>query len=92
MDSQESLLNPEGVIDLKVTLAEGPPIPNFMLAEIRARDGDEELENETADMNVRLRTRGPSPADSDHEQSLLVPHPPELLATSYPGLHPNPRY
>ena len=87
MDSTESLSHPDGVIDLKVTLAEGPPIPIFLLADIQSRDGDENMLIETANMNVRLRTRGPSPANSDHERSILVHQPNEPTVTSYPGLN-----
>ena len=81
MESRETETDPDGVVDLMVTLNDGPPLPLSLLSEIRNRDDDTEVLIETTRMNVRLRTSGPSPANSD-------PNPSESM---YPGLVPDPR-
>ena len=79
MESKESIIDPDDLVHLQVTLNEGPPVPYFVLSDIRARDDDEELVIETTRMNVRLRTSGPGSAVLDPETS-----------TTYPSLNPDP--
>ena len=79
MASQESIIDPDDLVHLQVSLNEGPPVPFFVLSDIRSRDDDEEVVIETTRMNVRLRTSGPGAASPDHDSS-----------TDYPGLNPDP--
>ena len=82
MESRETEIDPDGIVDLQVTLDEGPPLPLSLLSEIRNRDDDAEVVVETTRMNVRLRTSGTSPTDTDN---------PSDTSALYPGLVLDPR-
>ena len=79
MESHESIVDPDDLVHLQVSLNEGPPVPYFVLSDIRSRDDDEEMVIETTRMNVRLRTSGPGSASPDPDASM-----------AYPGLNPDP--
>ena len=84
MESRETEVDPDGVVDLMVTLSDGPPVPLSLVAEAKNRADGTEFVVQTTQMQVRLRTSGPSPANSDTEQS--------LSSTMYPNLALDPRY
>ena len=83
MESRETELDSDGIVDLQVTLEEGPPIPLSLLSEIRNRDDDSEVVVETTRMKVRLKTSG-SPTGSTETD-------PSNTSNLYPGLVLDPR-
>lgn len=96
MDSTQTSLDPDEAVDLRTTLAEGPPVPFSVLSEIRTREEDQEVVFETAQLgNVRLRTSdsGSSVGNNDaDETSVIMPVPNDPVPSKYPGLNLNPRY
>ena len=90
MDSTQ--IDPDGAIALNATLNDGPPLPMFMLSEIRAREGGENSIIATTRGNVRLTANGSGTDDPDHENSMVLPTPIDPIQTPYPGITMNPRY
>ena len=83
MESLDNDRDPDGIVDLHVTLNEGPPIPLSLLSDIRNRDDNTEVVIETTRMNVKLRTSGPSVTRDETDQN--------QTSRMYPGLSLDPR-
>ena len=81
MESREAEIDSDGIVDLQVTLDDGPPVPLSLLSDIRNRDGDSEVVVETSRMNVRLKTNGSATPGSNNSNESKM----------YPGLVVDPR-
>ena len=91
MDSSNQSIDPDRSVELRTTLADGPPVPTFVVSAVLAQEGDNELVVTTTQANVRLTTSTNSPT-TDHETSMLVPPIPAPIPTAYPGIHLDTRY
>ena len=89
MDSTPTI-DPEGSIDLGTTIADGPPLPTFLISEIRAREGAEDVTITTTKMKVRLTSAGTGSTDAN-ETAVALPLPVDPIQTPYPGISLNPR-
>ena len=92
MAHHHTVLDPDGAIELPLTLADGLPMPISVLAEVQALEGDEDVVIATPGANIRLRT---TYSDSSHcdesDTSVILPLAERPLATPYPGLNLNPQ-
>ena len=89
MDSTPTI-DPEGAVELGTTVSEGPPLPNFLISEIRAREGAEDVTITTTEMKVRLKSAGTGSNDPN-ETTFALPLPVDPIQTPYPGITLNPR-
>ena len=87
----DSTLDPDGAIPLNATLNDGPPLPLFMISEIRSRDGPENSIIKTTRGEVHLSSNGTGNKTADFENSMILPTPIDPIQTPYPGISINPR-
>lgn len=86
-----STIDPEGSIPLHATLDDGPPLPMYLLQDIRTRRGDEDVVIQTTRNQVHLRSNGTS-SDGDLNDSMVLPLPHDPIQTPFPGITRNPKY
>ena len=82
----DTLGDPENVVHLKTSLEEGPPLPNFILADVRSRDADRDLVMETTKFRVRLTTSDVGD-ERPNERTLSLTPPAPVIDTIYPGIN-----
>ena len=78
--------DPENVVRLKTSLEEGPPLPNFILADIRSRDTDKDVILNTSKFRVRLTTSDVGD-ERPNERTLTMTPPAPVVDTIYPGIN-----
>ena len=83
-------IDPEGSIPLHSTLEDGPPLPMYLLSEIRAREGNENVVIQTTRNQVRL-TSGSADNTSNLNESMVLPLPNDPIQTPFPGITRNPK-
>ena len=86
-----STIDPEGSIPLHTTLDDGPPLPMYLLSEIRARASNENVVIQTTRNQVRL-TSGSTDSAADLDGSMVLPLPNDPIQTPFPGITRNPKY
>ena len=91
MDLNHTVLDPDGAITLNATVAEGPPVPIHLLAEIQTREDYEDVVVTTRHANVRLRTSGSNCSNDESEMSVIIPIAEPPIDTAYPGMNLDPR-
>ena len=78
--------DPENVVRLKTSLEEGPPLPNFIVADIRSRDTDKDVILNTSKFRVRLTTSDVGD-ERPNERTLTMTTPAPVIDTIYPGIN-----
>ena len=86
-----STVDPEGSIPLHATLDEGPPLPMYLLSDIRSRSGNEDIVIRTTRNQVRLQSSGGS-SDDGLNDSMVLPLPNDPIQTPFPGITRDPKY
>ena len=77
--------DPENVVRLKTSLEEGPPVPNFILADVRSRDTNKDVILDTTRFRVRLTTSDVGD-ERPNERTLSMKSPAPVIDTIYPGI------
>ena len=75
MESRDAEIDPDGVVNLRVPVLDGPPVPLSLVAELRNRTDDAEITIQTTQMNVHLRSSGSSSGQNDSEANASVMYP-----------------
>ena len=92
MDSTSQEIDPDRSVELKTTVADGPPIPTFLVSSMLAQETDNDIVVATTQNNVRLTTTTSSTPPTDRETSVLVPSTAGPIETAYPGINLDTRY
>ena len=75
METRDTEIDPDGVVNLRVPLMDGPPVPLSLVAELRTRTEDTEITVQTTQMRVHLRSSGSNPGSTDSETNTSVMYP-----------------
>ena len=90
MAHNHTVLDPDGAIEIPMSLADGLPMPIHVLAEAQAMEGDEDVVIATPGANIRLRTTYSDSSHYEEDTSVLLPLSERPIPTQYPGLNLNP--
>ena len=88
----DSTIHPDHVVNLRATLDDGPPLPSFVVSDLRSRNDDVDIVIETTEAHVRLTTSGTAnPRPNERIVNLTSPVP-VRSSIIYPGIMLDNRY
>ena len=81
----------DNAVRLKTSLEEGPPLPNFVIADLRSRDVNRDIVMDTTKFRIRLTTSDVA-EEWPNERTLSLTPPTPTVDTIYPGIKLDNRY